>query len=646
MGAFLSRLLWLLLLLAPLAFGGCGGGGEPVRLSRFAFGPDRIHLHLSRAAPAEEVQVLSGEGRVLLRRELAGRSGREFRVEFPWRPGETYRVRLRMREGAGGDGGGAWIEASAPAPAARPAPFALTLEIPHGLASPRAFLPAGAALHATLKVASLGEATPNGGAGGFEALLRLPPGVEVESLPEGWELLHSPGGGGFALSAAGSLGAAGDIWFRQVKLRLPERASGSLAFEAALRPGGGHPPLQARTEVLLRPAGELARAVRLERAALPTDEEGNADPFQLPDTMLLPGGPGHFLLTLTGRGGPPVNPFFPYRHQTLWLRNASEGALALTVASRILVAGTDREAAFFRAPDLISGGSGRSIAFAALPAGGTAPVVLPIFLDPREAAPGHYVRRVQVRLLGTETDLLALDLPLELRRPSLRAFLVTAATLAVAIAGSALLAWRGGRVLRAMPLRVMTGAAMFAAAAFVLASLPEFLVGSATRLFLGPFSFLVTGLFSHVPLYALAAAFLMRYPVPGALALFAAIRRLILALTLESFQIIPVLLLAAEIIFLEGAAWLAGITRGAPGRRLLDRWPQERWRPALAAGLAFVGADLLLAGASMHLHIFFYRLILADWYILLYLAVGSVLYTLIGFALGLRLGAPLREVAG
>ena len=59
--------------------------------------------------------------------------------------------------------------------------------------------------------------------------------------------------------------------------------------------------------------------------------------------MLLPGGPGHFLLALTGRGGPPVNPFFPYRHQTLWLRNASGGALALTVSSRILLAGSERE---------------------------------------------------------------------------------------------------------------------------------------------------------------------------------------------------------------------------------------------------------------------------------------------------------------
>lgn len=636
MGALVSGrplaglLPWALL----LALAGCGGGEEPARLAGLSFEADRIRLSLSRAALAEEVQVLSPEGHLLLRRGLAGRAGREFAVEFPWQPGEPYLVRLLLR-------GDAWLEQSLQAPEAPPAPFSLSLELPHGLASPRAFLPAGASFYATLKAVS-----PRPGAGGFEAALRLPPGVEAEAPAEGWSVLQLPGGGGFLLSAQGRLEAAGDVWFRQVKLRLPARAAGPLPFEARLRPQSGLPPIQARAEVSLRPAGELMRAVRLERAVLPTDEEGNADPFQLPDTMLLPGGPGHFLLALTGRGGPPVNPFFPYRHQTLWLRNASGGALALTVSSRILLAGSEREAAFFRAPDLISGGSGQSVAFAALPAGKAAPVVLPIFLDPREAAAGRYVRRVQVRLLGTETDLLKLDLPLELRRPSLRAFLVTAATLALALLGGVLLAWRGGRAMRAMPLRMLTGAAMFAAASFVLVSLPEFLIGSSSRLLLGPFSFLVTGLFSHVPLYALAAAYLMRYPVPGALALFAAIRKLILALTLESFQLIPVLILAAEIACLEGAAWLAGITRGAPGERLLDRWPAERWRPAALAGAAFVAADLLLTGASIHLHIFFYRLILADWYILLYLIVSSVLYTFAGFALGLRLGVPLREVAG
>ncbi|MEK6709856.1 MAG: hypothetical protein AABZ64_04675 [Nitrospinota bacterium] len=605
-----------------------------MRISRLALEPERIVLSLSRPAPAEEVQVLSPEAKVLLRRGLGGRIGSEFSIPFPWRAEERYHVRLHIR-------GGSWIARAAVAEAKPAPPFALALEIPHGLAAQRTLLPGGASLHATLKALS-----PGAGAGGFEALLRLPPGVEVPELPEGWALEASPGGEGFLLSTRGRLEAAGDVWFRQVSLRLPGQAPGPLLFEAELRPGSGAPPIQARSEARLRPVQELARAVRVEKALLPTDEEGNADPFQLPDTLLLPGGPGHFLLALAGRGGPLVNPFFPFRHQTLWLQNASEGTLAVAVSSRILLAGSGREAPFFRAPDLISGGTGQSVAFAALPAGRTSPIVLPLFLDPREAAAGRYARRIQVRLWGTETDLLTLDLPLELRRPSLRAFLVSAAVLALALAGALLLLWRGGLMMRGLPIRLLTGAAMFAAAAFALVSLPDFLIGNLARLALGPFSFLVTGLFSHVPLYALAAAYLMRYPEPGALALFAVARKLILALTLEAFQLIPILMLAAEILCLEGAAWLAGITRGPAGGRLLDRWPEEKWRPLLAAGLAFAAADALLAGASIHLHMFFYRLIFADWYIAAYLAVASVLYTFIGLALGLRLGAPLREVAG
>ncbi len=216
----------------------------------------------------------------------------------------------------------------------------------------------------------------------------------------------------------------------------------------------------------------------------------------------------------------------------------------------------------------------------------------------------------------------------------------------IVLAGGALLAWRGGDLFLSLPLRLLAGAATFAAAMFVLVKIPGFVVGNLAQIALGPFSFLIGDLFSHVALYALAIAYLMRYPVPGALALLAIARKLLLALTIESFQIIPLLMLGAEIVFLEGAAWLAGITRGPAGGRLFDRWPLDRRAPVLLGGAAFVAADALITGVSFHLHIFFYRLLYADWYIVLYLLVSSTLFTFLGVALGLRLGTPLREVAG
>ena len=90
---------------------------------------------------------------------------------------------------------------------------------------------------------------------------------------------------------------------KPILLRLPRRA----------RDGSG----RVRAAVTLKSPEELARAISIEKAHLPTDERGNADLRRIADTLILPGGPGHFILSLLGRGAPPVNPYVPYRHQTL-----------------------------------------------------------------------------------------------------------------------------------------------------------------------------------------------------------------------------------------------------------------------------------------------------------------------------------------
>ena len=96
----------------------------------------------------------------------------------------------------------------------------------------------------------------------------------------------------------------------------------------------------------------------------------------------------------------------------------------------------------------------------------------------------------------------------------------------------------------------------------------------------------------------------MRYPIPGAIALLIIIRILILSLTLYSIQIVSLLMIGAEILILEGAVWLAGITRGAPGEKLFERWPDHKWRAILIGGAAFVTADLLISAASFHLTLY------------------------------------------
>jgi hypothetical protein len=616
-----------------LALTACGRELGAVDIQRVSFSFGRAEVALSEPVKIAEISVTRPGGGLLLRRDLAGRRGRAVRLDFPWRPGGRYTFRLRTS-------GGRAVAKTVRAPERELPPLALSLEIPHGSASPRTILPAGAAFQATLK-ATAGRKE----AGGFRVRLRLPAGVETAAVPPGVEIRKTEEG--TLLLARGATHAPNDLWFRQFSLRLTGGAKGPLAFEAKLIPdGGATPPLRASAHVQIREAGELARFLAVEKTRFPTDQEGEFDAKRVPGIMYLPGGPGHFLQNLLGGAGPPPNPFVPFRHQTVWIRNRAEGALAVAATARILSLETGAPVNFLRAPGLISGGTGRSSAFAVLPPGRLTPVVLPFYFDPRGSRPGQFRRRIEVRLWGAEANLITLDLPLELRRPSLRAFLFTAGILGLGILGSLLLFWNRRRLSKMFPLRVLAGASTFAAVITVLAGVPELILGNLLTSALGPFAFLISGLFTAVPVYAIGVAFLMRYPVPGALGLLIGIRRLILALTIYSLQLLPLLMLIAEVITLESAAWLAGVTRGGPGGRLFDRWPRERWRPLLVGGAAFVAADTLITAASFHLHIFFFRLVYADWYIVLFLAVSSVLYTFLGVALGLRLGGPLREVAG
>jgi hypothetical protein len=582
--------------------------------------------------------VTGGSGSVLLKRNMADRPTSMIRLDFPWQPKERYSLRVlsASQESA---------EMAVIAPSYSPAPLTLTLEIPHGTRSPQSFLPAGARFHATLLVRS--GSLPGGD---FTGSLTIPPGVEIDELPRGFvkckivdknDQFRS-----INLQFRGRLTAPNEVWFRQIGLRLPQTSTKSIIFKSSLQVTKNKILTRVTRKVFLRTPETLARAITIEKTHLPTDEMGNADLRRIADTLFLPGGSGNFIRSLFGQGSPPINPYLPFRYQTVWLRNQSTAAIPVMATSRVLSLDGKTPVPFLQAPELISGGTGRSVAFTILPPKATTPVVLPVFMDPRSAAIGSYLREFRLRLWGTDTEILKADLPVEVRRPSLRAFLVTVTALFLSLLGILFLIAKGGSFLGNLPVRLLSGAATFAAAMFVLSTVPDLFAGNLVKAFLGPFSFFISGIFTEMAVYALGAVYLMRYPIPGALSLLVIIRALILSLTLYSVQIVSLLMIGAEIFILEGAVWLAGITRGEPGQKLFERWPQNQWRAILIGGVAFVTADVLITAASFHLHIFFYRLIYADWYIVLYLIVTSGLFTFAGTALGLRLGGPLREVAG
>ena len=434
------------------------------------------------------------------------------------------------------------------------------------------------------------------------------------------------------------------LWFEQIPLQFPRERGQPLAVSAALIPEDNtRKPLYARTTVRLHPPSELARVIRLERNWFPTDASGIFDPHHLRDTLIMPGGTGEWLRKLWGAPAPPVDPYVPYRYQTLWIRNDSTATIPAAVSSGFTAPGDGGSVPFLRAPDLLSGGTGQSITFADLLPRRETIVILPVYFDPRSAVPGRYRHNIRVTLRGTDQELSRVRIPFRVQPPSHWAFFITLATLALALLGFFFVIRKGGALLRTLPLRLLSGAAIFAAAAFVLVNIPEIIAGNIALALLGPFGFLVSAFFIEVPANALGVAYLMRYPIPGSLGLYIVIRKIVTALLLYSFQIIPFLLVTAEILAFEGAAWASGVTRGAA---FFDRPPERRTRAIVLFVCLFALANIFITAISFYLHIFFYRLDFADWYIALYLITLGLFFAPLGIFVGIRLGAPLREVAG
>ena len=82
-------------------------------------------------------------------------------------------------------------------------------------------------------------------------------------------------------------------------------------------------------------------------------------------------------------------------------------------------------------------------------------------------------------------------------------------------------------ILVGMKTRRLITIALFGTCAFAVVNVPSTLLNDFLHIFLGPFSFLVTGMFSGIMLYMLTGALVTLIPLHGVVSLMAAIRLLL-----------------------------------------------------------------------------------------------------------------------
>jgi len=611
---------------------------EPPRAPQLAFArPGVAQVH--NPGKAQRIDVFDAAGRVVARARAYGRPMAE--VRFAWEPGATYRVVA--------DGG---ASSTARAPEATPelvvrlhAPWGQTPhEVTLGNGGTGTFFPSDDACgdEASLEKGCLSPffplreiAVPAAPRETIDVML------EIEKLTDGEPLefrvsseIDEEQSGGLRMKppieeAGAALEFEFDkrIWTSQVQLgeRLPGAPLvitlewGELVLPLAIRFVGRRIDRD---------------AVRVVAWRLPTEQDGFYERHRVADRISLPNRVGVKVASWLNVRLSAPSPYEPFTYQTLWLHNEAAQPISLLLASEILDP-TGRPVEFFAAPEFEStGGTGPIMAYAHVGPGQTQPCPLPVYVR-AEALEGTYLRRIEIKALGSDRTLDVLEAPLGVVRSDVvfSGWVLGAAALSLAWLAATLVLYR--RMVESLGIRVLVLLSLLGSLQFCL----QFMGGLVSMLFyalLGPFNCLVGGLLTEVMTYLLVTSILFLVPRVGAMTLAGLVAYVMGGVLFGSFGLTDVIFVGSSIAFRETLLFAFGVTRLTPARQK----PPNLLAMMLALGLA----DAAGTFTSLAVQAVFYRLFFAGWYVFLQVAVTGFAYTAIGVYLGKSLGMSLRRV--
>lgn len=520
-------------------------------------------------------------------------------------------------------------------------PLSFSLQMPYYLGQSRAAAVPGERVQALFAIDNHGPLSWAG-----EAVIELPPGW----LPVGYEYWRaSAREQRYTLTKSLALEAGFDQWFDLLSVQVPREATpGSYPVTVTANN-------QKKTVTVQVAAGAAAAGpVSVTNILFPLDRDGKLEERLERNTLVLRDRRWDYyknILAGKGASNPEVEAVHPVAHMGVDVSNPA-GEQKLVVITVDLLSLTDRQPL----PGLFTPGTtgedlnagsmgGHHDALVALVALTGEPVqhfLLPVYSDERLMNSGRF--RLRVSLDDGIAAPAIKELPLTIIKQNTKAALVVGVAAALLTIAMLLSLLRIKKILASMRTRWLVTIALFGAAAFAAVSVPSTLFGDFFHVLLGPFGFLISGLFSGVCLYMIIVALVVLIPSPGVVALMALVRLLLGILAFG--QLTPILLLSYGIHAFLLEALLAGGGVYAwlqAGRGAAQDYPLRRI--ALVAAICGV-ADSVATYVSLQAMAVLYRLYYADWYIYLLLAVSGFLYTAIGAVCGMALGRRLATVGG
>jgi len=384
-------------------------------------------------------------------------------------------------------------------------------------------------------------------------------------------------------------------------------------------------------------AAEASSRLEVVDVAFPTDGTGARDPARPPGRVTLPARWWESVVRRIGLGFRVAPDQAPWGWEAVTLANHGVQPLNVLVRSRV-VDDLGVVVSVFR-PRLreADGSLEEVVTMLRIPGRARATAVLPLYVDRASARPGAWTRELQVVPLGGEQPLLVDRRPLYLSVGNPWASSAFGLTLLGAAGGLAFLARGLRRWLGELRTSDLMTIGLFGSMIFVLSAASQ-LLGTVLGTVLGPFAPLVYGLLDDVLRTALVATLVTSLPRPGVASLGVLVGWLLQGLAMGSLNPVDLVFVGSRIAWMEGGLWVAGITRSPTW---LDRGPFLRW---LRLSAALGSASLLSTASGLVLHVMWYRLYFAAWYVAMILALPGFAYVLLGCAIAVPFAASLRQV--
>ncbi|MEW6380143.1 MAG: hypothetical protein AB1611_11130 [bacterium] len=472
-------------------------------------------------------------------------------------------------------------------------------------------------------------------------LQKTPPDMSVEK-----------NSAGLKLKANFLLMTRGDQWFRVIEIHLPqgiaENGSVHLAAQATIHgvSDGQSWCMQKVISVKVLNERILQQSLGVTDFIIPADEQGLPQKRLKKNTILL------HTENLLARwlGGEHHEDPTPSAYAAVGITSKLEDRVNLLARLDFLDPRTRLKVAGFD-PVLPQGheGLGRRVdgvyQMVCLPPRDQEKVVLPIYARDGMALPGHYLARLSLRHFGTDSIIGHYDYPIEVSSPKWGPLIMTLFSLAAAV-GMILLIYLKRNYFLRLKTRELITIALFGTIIFAVVNVPGTLLWRFAHIFLGPFSFFITGFFHEIIFYMLLTSLVVLIPKPGAITLVIIIKSLMSDLLFGGFSATSFLNMGVAALTLETAYYLCGLTRRTMGGTAscgrLQMPARTVWITALVCGLG----DMLISYVNFNIFMLLYRLYYATWYIAVYLFVSGFLYTLIAVPLGFTLSRRLSIIGG